>query len=181
MSRTREKNPKSQYPLFVQDKDMAQGSSIAGHAFCDAPTNGISDKDLAFLMHKAISISSFSLSNGDPNQALNEKHQLYFLHFKPTGQTVGSLFEKCITRNKKIEFCSKTICFFGVFLGTNLPTRWGVLSAALQSQALGVYSTFSIKKHGRFTSRLLCLVLAPELHSLRVNMGWNCQDLKAGS
>lgn len=112
MSRTREKTPKSQYPLFVQDKDMAQGSSLAGRAFCDVPTNGISDKDLAFLMHKAISISSFSLSNGDPNQALNEKHQLYFLHFKPTGQTVGSLFEKCITRNKKNQILFQGRLFF---------------------------------------------------------------------
>lgn len=131
-------------------------------------------------MHKAISISSFSPSNGDPNQALNGKHQLYLLHFKPTGQVVGSLFKKCLIQNKKSNFVPRSF----VFLGTNLPTRWGRSLHSIAIPGSGVSCAFSIKNHGRFTSRLLFLQLAPDLEalcSLRVNMSWNCQNLKAAS
>lgn len=153
---------------------------MAGRAFCDASTIGISDKDLAFLMHKAISISSFSLTNGDPNQALNEKHQLYFLHFKPTGQVVGSLFEKCITRNKKSNFVPRP---FGFFLGHKPANQVGSALCSIASPGSGVSSSFSIKKARQVRQQAPVPAAGSRAGgtALRVNTGWNCQDLKAGS
>lgn len=59
MSKTREKAPKSQYALFVQDKDVAQGSSIAGHVFAMFPQMGSQIKILLFRCTKQFQYPSF--------------------------------------------------------------------------------------------------------------------------
>lgn len=125
------KPPDPNIRYLCKIKTWLKGAALLP-CLCDVPQMGSQTKILLFWCTKQFQYPPFHwvMEIQIRPWFLNGKHQLYILHFKPTGKVVGSLLEKCIKLETKNQILFQGHLFFRV------QTCQPMLSTALQSQAL---------------------------------------------